>query len=57
MIILVNKRTYKRVRIDGELTPMFKYYAQAIKYIGKHLGDSPYVIPYGVDRDDMSRVW
>jgi len=40
---VVYTRNMKRVRVDGKLTPVFEYTTQAMKYIERILGDSPYV--------------
>lgn len=44
MFAIVYSRNNKRVRDkNGELTPVFEYPIQALKYIDYHLGGSPYV--------------
>lgn len=41
--VIISKRTGERVRTKNGLTPVFKYVAQATKYITNYLNDSPYL--------------
>ena len=41
VFVIVSRRTGRRVRVHGKLTPAFQYYAQADNYLFRRLGDSP----------------
>jgi hypothetical protein len=46
--VIVYKKMYRRVRLNGELTPVFKYPQQAIRFIELYLRNSPNVTIYKV---------
>jgi len=46
--VIIYKKNYRRVRIDGVLTPVFDYPTQALKYIDLYLQGSKYLTVYEV---------
>uniref|UniRef100_A0A6M3X485 Uncharacterized protein n=1 Tax=viral metagenome TaxID=1070528 RepID=A0A6M3X485_9ZZZZ len=40
VFVIVSRRTSRRVRVHGKLTPAFEYYAQADNYLYRRLNDS-----------------
>jgi len=50
VFVIISRRTGRRVRIKGELTPAFEYYAQADNYLFKRLGNSQLMIIKEVGR-------
>jgi len=43
IFVIIYKRSGRRVRQKGELTPVFEYGIQAQRYIENYLNNSPYV--------------
>lgn len=48
MYVIVYKKSFKRVRQNGVLTPVFEYPQQALQFIYKRLNNSQYVTIYKV---------
>jgi len=40
VFVIVSRRTGRRVRVHGKLTPAFEYYTQADNYLFRRLNDN-----------------